>query len=160
MRSDPYGGLDPIPRRPEAGPPPLWPEVGGGRVLLRGLRKRCPRCAERRIFASWFRLQRRCPRCALVFERESGGFLGAMTVNYVASVGVWLLMLGVWLALSVPDVPVVPMLAASAVVLVVVPLWFYPRSKGLWAAVEFLALRTDPDYRPPVARDPRADDLD
>lgn len=160
MHSDPYGSLDPVPRRPEAQPQPLWPDVGGGRVLVRGVRKRCPRCAQRPIFASWFRMLRRCPRCALVFERESGGFLGAMTVNYVASVGVWLVMLGVWLAVTVPDVPVAPMLAASAVVLVVVPLWFYPRSKGLWAAIEFLALRTDPDYRPPVARDPRADDLE
>lgn len=159
MQSDPYGGLEPLPRRPGAEQAPLWPEVGGGRVLLRGLRKRCPRCAQHPIFASWFRLHRRCPRCALVFEREAGGFLGAMTVNYVASVGVWLVMLGVWLAVTVPDVPVAPTLAASAVVLVVVPLWFYPRSKGVWAAVEFLALRTDPDDRPPVARDPRADDL-
>jgi hypothetical protein len=83
-----------------------------------------------------------------------------MTVNYVASVGVWLVMLGVWLALTVPDVPVVPMLVASVGVLVVVPLWFYPRSKSLWAAVEYLALRTDPDYRAPQERDPRADELE
>ena len=158
MSGDPYGGLDPAPRRPEL--TPRWPEAGAGRVLLRGLRKRCPRCSQHPIFASWFRLLHRCPRCALVFERESGGFLGAMTVNYVASVGVWLGMLGVWLAFTVPDVPVLPMLAASAGVLVVVPLWFYPRSKALWAAIELRALRTDPDYRSPVERDPRADDLE
>jgi len=160
MTGDPYGGLDPAADRREVDARALWPEVGGVRVLLRGVRKRCPRCAKRPVFASWFRLMHRCPRCALVFERESGGFLGAMTVNYVASVGVWLVMLGVWLALTVPDVPVVPMLVASVGVLVVVPLWFYPRSKSLWAAVEYLALRTDPDYRAPRERDARADELE
>jgi hypothetical protein len=30
----------------------------------------------------------------------------------------------------------------------------------LWAAIEFLVLRTDPDYRSPVARDPRARELE
>lgn len=155
---NPYGSLEPTPR--EKSGTPLYPEVGGLSVLFRGARKRCPRCGERRIFPSWFRLARACPRCGLLFEKETGGFLGAMTLNYVASVGVWLVVLGIWLALTVPDVPVTAMLVVSAVLLVVVPLWFYPRSKGIWAAVEFLVLRGDPDYRAPVRRDPRIHDLE
>jgi uncharacterized protein (DUF983 family) len=155
---NPYGSLEPRP--PGASGTPLYPEVGGLSVLLRGARKRCPRCAERRIFASWFRLARACPRCGLLFEKETGGFLGAMTLNYVASMGAWLLVLGIWLAVTAPEVPVTAMLVVSAVLLVVVPLWFYPRSKGIWAAVEFLVLRADPDYRAPVRRDPRTRDLD
>jgi uncharacterized protein (DUF983 family) len=155
---NPYGSLEPVPRgEPDA---PLYADVGALTVLLRGARKRCPRCAERRIFASWFRLARTCPCCGLLFEKETGGFLGAMTLNYVASVGVWLVVLGIWLAVTAPDVPVTAMLVASAVLLVVVPLWFYPRSKAIWAAVEFLVLRSDPDYRAPVRRDPRTGDLE
>ena len=69
-------------------------------------------------------------------------------------------MLVVVLVLTVPDVPVAPLLIASIVVLVVVPLWFYPRSKTLWAAIEFLVARSDPDYRTPVRRDPRAEELE
>ncbi len=69
-------------------------------------------------------------------------------------------MLVVVLVLTVPDVPVAPLLIASTVVLVVVPLWFYPRSKTLWAAIEFLVARSDPDYRTPVRRDPRAEELE
>ena len=83
-----------------------------------------------------------------------------MTVNFLIAVGVWVVMLGVWLAFTVPDVPVTSMLIASIGVLVVVPLWFYPRSKMLWAAVEYLVARSDPDYRPPMKRDPRARDLE
>jgi hypothetical protein len=83
-----------------------------------------------------------------------------MTLNYVFAVVVWLIALGVALAFTVPDVPVAPLLAGSIAILVFVPLWFYPRSKGLWAAVEFLVARSDPDYRSPVRRDPRSTGLE
>jgi uncharacterized protein (DUF983 family) len=138
----------------------LYPHVGTGGVLWRGLRKRCPRCASGDQFLSWFALRRECPECAWRFEKETGGFLGAMTVNYAAAILLWLVVLVVGLILTVPDVPVVPLMVASIAVLVLVPLWFYPRSKMLWAAVEFLVLRSDPDYREPSARDPRARDLE
>lgn len=129
-------------------------------VLVRGVRKRCPRCADRGIFRSWFLLKERCPTCDLRFEAEEGGFLGAMTVNYAFAIVVWLVMLGIVLAATVPDVPVIPLLVASLVVLIAVPLWFFPRSKGLWAGVEFLVARSEPDYRSPVVRDRRSRDLE
>ena len=142
--SDPYGSLDPE-ERPRA--QPLLIEAGTATVLLRGLRKRCPRCGERRIFSSWLHLIERCPFCALTFEREQGGFLGAMTINFLVAVVLWVIVLVVVLVMTVPDVPVVP-------------LWFYPRSKALWAAIEFLVARSDPDYRTPVRRDPRAKEVE
>jgi len=135
-------------------------EAGAATVLLRGLRKRCPRCGERRIFRSWTQLIERCPFCALTFEREQGGFLGAMTLNFLVAVLVWVIVLIVVLVMTVPDVPVVPLLIASTAILVAVPLWFYPRSKTLWAGIEFLVARSDPDYRTPVRRDPRAGELE
>jgi hypothetical protein len=101
-----------------------------------------------------------CPRCQLRFAKEEGGFLGALTLNFIAAVLAWVVLLTVVLVRTVPDVPVVPLVAASVAVMVLVPLWFYPRSKMLWAAVEFLVLRSEPDYRAPVARDPRARDLE
>ena len=106
-------------------------EAGAATVLLRGLRKRCPRCGERRIFRSWLHLIERCPNCDLRFEREQGGFLGAMTINFLVAVVVWVAMFVVVLVFTVPDVPVTPLLIASVVVLVLMPLWFYPRSKTL-----------------------------
>ena len=41
----------------------------------------------RRLFTSWFRIRDRCPRCGLRLEREEGGFLGAMTMNYIVHGG-------------------------------------------------------------------------
>jgi uncharacterized protein (DUF983 family) len=153
--SNPYASLDPTPREPDAAPQPILREAGWPTVFARGARKRCPRCGERRIWDGWFALKARCPRCDLRFESELGGFLGAMTLNYAVAFVVWGAVLGVTLAFTVPDVPVVPLLVASVMILVPVPLWFYPRSKAIWAAVEFLVARSDPDYRTPVQQDPR-----
>jgi uncharacterized protein (DUF983 family) len=138
----------------------LYPDVGVGGVLLRGLRKRCPRCGERDTFLTWFHSRTLCPECGLRWEKEEGGFLGAMMINYTVAIGGWLVMLVVVLSFTVPDVPVLPLFVGSALILVGLPLWFYPRAKMLWAAVEFMVLRAQPDYQPPVRRDPRTRDLE
>jgi uncharacterized protein (DUF983 family) len=154
--SDPYGALDP--RRGPGEPAPR--EAGILLALGRGLRRRCPRCGDRRIFDDRTTLRATCPRCSLRFEQEEGGFLGAMTINYTFAFLVWMLILGIVLAFTVPDVPQAPLIAMSVVVLVGVPLWFYPRSKAMWAAVEWLANRTAPDYRGAIDRDERSRRLD
>lgn len=157
MGSNPYSSLEPVPGSAST---PLFPEVSSTKALLRGFRKRCPRCGEGDTFVTWFQPRQTCPRCELRFAKEEGGFLGAMTLNYVVAIGLWLVALIVAVVLTVPDVPVMPLLIMSAVVLIGVPLWFYPRSKMIWAAVEFLVLRSEPEYRPPVARDPRRRELE
>lgn len=155
--SDPYDSLDPGGGTPAT---PLYPEAGTWVTIWRGVRKRCPRCGSDRTFLSWFQLRRECLRCAWRFEKEDGGFLGAMTVNYAVAIALWLALMAGALVLTVPDVPVGPLMTMSLVVLVLVPLWFYPRSKTIWAAVEYLVLRSDPDYRAPTSRDPRARGLE
>jgi uncharacterized protein (DUF983 family) len=139
---------------------PLLREASGLRVIVRGLRKRCPRCGERGIFDGWFTLKARCPRCDLRFEKEEGGFLGAMVLNYSVAILFWLVVMAVGIALTVPVVPVAPLLVASIGVLTLVPVWFYPRSKAIWAAIEFLVERSQPEYRTPLRRDPRAKGLE
>ncbi|HSS77325.1 MAG TPA: DUF983 domain-containing protein [Thermoanaerobaculia bacterium] len=41
-------------------------------VISRGLRLRCPRCGEGRLFASWNHLLEACPVCGLEIERRLG----------------------------------------------------------------------------------------
>ena len=154
----PYGSLEP-PLKGHIGPEPLFAEVGTARALFRGLRKRCPRCAARDGFRSWFQLKSLCPRCGLRFESEEGGFLGAMVLNYSLTIGLWVCVLVVGLVLTLPDVPVLPLTIASMAVVIAVPIWFYPRSKMIWAAVEFLVARSDPDYRAP-SRSAKAEGLE
>ena len=82
-------------------------------------------------------------------------------MNHAVAIIFWLLVMVVGIALTVPVVPVAPLLAASIGVVTVVPVWFYPRSKTLWAAIEFLVARSEPGYRsPPLMRDPRTKDLE
>ena len=131
-------------------------EAGSARVLVRGLRKRCPRCGERGIWVTWFTPKPLCPVCDLRFEAEEGGFLGAMVLNYAFAVSFWLAAFVITMILTVPFIPVVPVIAGSIAILGGLPFWFYPRSKLLWAAVEFLTARSEPGYRTPTARDPRA----
>ncbi len=112
------------------------------------------------MWTSWFHAKTRCPSCDLRFEQEQGGYLGAMVINYTVACGFWMLMMAIAMALTVPIVPVAPLIAASVAVLTGVPLWFYPRSKMLWAAVAFLTARSEPGYRTPTARDPRAEPVE
>jgi uncharacterized protein (DUF983 family) len=116
-----------------------WP--GSARAILRGLAKRCPRCGRGRLFSRWFRLPERCPACGLVFERAEGAFLGSITINYAVTAFAFVALLVIWLAVGLPDVEVLPLMVASALVVTIVPLVAYPTSKTLWAAMDYLAHR-------------------
>jgi hypothetical protein len=69
-----------------------------------------------------------------------------MSINYVATAFVWLVLLVTWLAIDLPDVHVVALAVTSIGVAIAVPLLFWPYSKSVWAAVDYLVYRTDPDY--------------
>ena len=60
MGSNPYGSLEP--GTPDPIPKPLFPEVSSTGAIVRGFRKRCPRCGERDTFVTWFQSRTACPR--------------------------------------------------------------------------------------------------
>ncbi len=62
--------------------------VTRGAILTRGLSHRCPNCGAGSLFVagSMFRIAPACSRCGLRFERDEGGFLGAMSLNYGVTV--------------------------------------------------------------------------
>jgi len=147
----PYDALEtgdtggrPSPAREGGSPPGRDPSAT--RAMLRGLAKRCPRCGDRRVFVHWLKVAERCPRCGLRMEREEGGFLGAMTINYAVTTLVWVALLIVWLAIDLPKVSVLPLTVASVILVGVLPLVLYPFSKTTWAAIDYLVFRSDPDY--------------
>ena len=147
------GPFDDLDRPAPAPRPASTRRVGGFTALVRGATRRCARCGGGRLFESWFRIRSRCPRCGLRLEREEGGFLGAMAVNYAVTAGAWLVLLVVWLVVDLPDVHVAQLTMVSIAVAVVVPLLFWPISKSIWAAVDFLVYRTDPSYASAEAAD-------
>jgi len=135
----PYDSLD-----PEPSPEPAAPgSVGVLRAVLRGLFKRCPRCGASGIFDGWFHLRERCPRCELQFQREEGGFLGAMTINYSVAAIIWIPVLIIGFATTSPAPPVLTLTLISIAIMVVIPVLFYPNSKATWAAVEYLVSESE-----------------
>jgi uncharacterized protein (DUF983 family) len=142
----PAAGWSPEPRTRRPAPARRRGEPGATRAFLRGATRRCPRCGSSGLFSSWFRIRERCPRCGLRLEREEGGFLGAITLNYVATAVAWVALLVVWLIVDLPDLHVAALTIASIAVAVLVPLLFWPFSKTIWAAVDYLVYRSGPDY--------------
>lgn len=138
---DPYGSLDPRASAPRRGSEPA-----ASRVLARGLLLACPRCGGRGLFVHPLKVRDRCPRCRLRLEREEGGFLGAMTLNFAMTVAAWLALLAIWLVIDLPDVQVTALTVASIVLMIAAPLGLWSVSKTLWAAIDYLVYRSDPDY--------------
>ena len=142
----PAPGWSPEPRTQRPAPAKRLGEPGATKAFLRGVTKRVPRCGARGLFSSWFTMREMCPRCGLRVEREEGGFLGAITFNYIATAIAWVALLVIWLIVDLPDLHVAALTIASIAVAVLVPLLFWPFSKTIWAAVDYLIYRTSPDY--------------
>jgi uncharacterized protein (DUF983 family) len=113
------------------------------RALWRGVRRRCPRCGQGRLFRSYFTLVPRCPGCGLRFEREEGYWVGAMIVNIaVAELAFGIVLVG-GILLWWPDVPWGVLTIVGVAVNATVPVLFYPWSKTIWMAVDVLLNRMD-----------------
>jgi hypothetical protein len=83
----------------------------------------------------------RCPVCGLRFEREQGYFVGAIYLNYGATVllalgGTWLL--DRWLGLTLAA-----QLAVGVGVAALVPLLFFRHARSLWLGLDYWLTRAD-----------------
>jgi hypothetical protein len=87
-----------------------------------------------------------CTQCGLLLEREAGGFLGAIAINYGLTAMLFIVVLVAVVWATVPVVPVWPLLGASAAITIFVPLLFYPFSKTIWLAID-LVLHWNQEYR-------------
>jgi uncharacterized protein (DUF983 family) len=123
------------------------PAPGLGRMLWRGLRRRCPNCGAGRLFRRWFAMRERCPRCGLGFNREEGFWLGGYVVNFGVTEGLIGVVLAVFIlreASSGGTLALAPVIAAAAVAAVVVPLLFFPASRTIWLAIDLALHPLDP----------------
>lgn len=119
-------------------------------MVLRGMRRRCPRCGGGKLFRGYFRMVAKCPSCGHCFEprAEEGFFLGALTVNLGVTQGLILLGLFVYiivLAGGGDGIPMVPLLAVSSVLVVALPILFYPFARTIWAACDLALHCMDPN---------------
>ena len=82
-----------------------------------------------------------CPRCGLHFEREPGYWAGALAINIILVGGLFVVAFAIALALTLPDVPVGPLLAILVPVMIIGPIVAYPFSKTFWVAVDLAFLQ-------------------
>ena len=104
--------------------------------MLRGLLRRCARCAGKGVFDGYFRLATRCRHCGFRFEREEGYWTGAMIVNIAACEFWFAVLFGAVVAATSPEVPWTPLVAVAVLTNGLLPIVFYPFSKTIWMALE------------------------
>jgi uncharacterized protein (DUF983 family) len=61
------------------------PKPPFSRALRTARACRCPHCGVGPLFAHWFKLLPACPHCRLTYFPESGYYVGAMYLNFIAS---------------------------------------------------------------------------
>lgn len=108
----------------------------GKRILLRGLRLRCPECGLGRLYRSPFRMHAQCDYCDLIYEREQGYFIGAIYLNVIATESLLLGTLLIYgLITGKVDQSVLTALIALALTL---PLIFFHHSRSLWLSIDHI----------------------
>ena len=103
------------------------------RPLIRGLRRRCPRCGDGRLFHRWYTLHDRCPCCDLDYEDASGNTWAFMYLSTAFLTGLFV----VAMLFLIPPA----LWAGRAVVLplaLVVIVGSLPYRKGVAIGMEFL----------------------
>lgn len=107
------------------------------RLLWRGITGACGVCGRRRgLVTRRLGLVETCPRCGFRFERQPGHFVGAVGMNTVVTFALLAIVLVGTMALTAPDIPVVPLFVAGGLIAVVFPLAFHPVARTLWIAVD------------------------
>jgi uncharacterized protein (DUF983 family) len=94
---------------------PAQPPLHARTVILRGLRRRCPRCGEGPLFRRWIEAYDRCPACGVLYLRNYGDiwmwvlltdrvpiFLGIVALYFGFRSYNWATVAGFALALAIP----------------------------------------------------------
>lgn len=123
-----------------------------GRMLWRGLRRRCAWCGGRRaFFTGWFAKQDRCHTCGIGWHRGYEGFeLGAAAINAVITFGFLVAGVAIGVIATLPDVAVLPIVVILGIGAVVIPTIIYPITYTVWQAVDLTMRPPEPgDGAPP-----------
>ena len=119
-----------------------------GRMMWRGIRRRCPWCGgARAFFTGWFAKADRCRACGLRWRRGDVGFeLGAASISAVLVLGLLVTGLGVGIVATWPDVPYLWLAIGLGAAAIVLPIVLYPVTYTVWQALDLV-------MRPPQSGD-------
>lgn len=105
-------------------------------LLGAGLRLKCPRCSAGALYRRPFSMNSHCSRCGLKFEREQGYFVGAIYINYAATVAI--AVPGFFILDAFTHMTIHQQLAIWVPFAVVFPLLFFHHSRSLWLVLDQL----------------------
>jgi len=103
-------------------------------MLGHGLWLRCPRCGQGPLYGKPFKMSEHCAHCALKFEREQGYFVGAIYINYAATIAI--AVPGFFLLDACTNITINQQLALWVPFAVIFPLIFFHHSRSLWLVLD------------------------
>ena len=113
-----------------------------GQILVKGLCLRCPRCGEGQMFAGMFKMCSECGSCHFRFEREAGYFVGAMYINYGATV---FIAFASYFALDYfTSISFLPNFILWGVFSALFPIFFFRYSRSLWLSFDYIFNPSEP----------------
>jgi uncharacterized protein (DUF983 family) len=121
-------------------------------TLLNGLRLKCPRCRAGSLYEKPFRMRFACAHCGLKFEREQGYFVGAMYINYAATV--LIAVSGFFILDIFADITINQQLALWIPFTVIFPPLFFHHSRSLWLVLGYWFNPAKGLYRVPPKKHP------
>ena len=116
-------------------------------MLAGGIRLKCPRCGTGSLYEKPFRMRADCRSCNLRFEREQGYFVGAIYINYAATIAIAVpgfFLLDVFVNLGINQ-----QLAIWLPFAVIFPLLFFHHSRALWLVLDYYFNPATPLYPVP-----------
>lgn len=105
-------------------------------MFWRAVRRHCPVCGANDIFSGWFTLRNRCPQCNFSFEREEGYWTGGLIANIAFAEALFGLIFIGTIVGTYPDVPWNALMIGGPLLMIGLPIVFYPLSKTLWLWVD------------------------
>jgi uncharacterized protein (DUF983 family) len=117
-------------------------------MLVRGLFRRCPWCGGRgAFFDGWFKKSKACHSCGLEWRRDDVGFeLGAAAIAMIICLGPLVVALGITMAITWPEMEIVPMLIVLGAGAIILPLLLNPSSYTIWQAIDILMRPVEPEH--------------
>ena len=116
-------------------------------MLRAGIRLCCPRCAVGKLYVKPFKMYDHCYYCNLKYEREQGYFIGAIYINYAATVAI--AVPGFLLLDTFAQMTINQQLLLWIPFAVIFPLAFFHHARSLWLVLDQFFNPSQPLYTVP-----------
>ena len=116
-------------------------------MMFRSTFRRCSWCGGRgAFFVGWFKKADHCQSCGLQWRRDDVGYeLGAAAITAIITFGPLMLVLGGMVAVTWPEVELLPMYLVLGGMAVILPLITYGSAYLIWQSIDIVMRPPTPD---------------